>query len=368
MAFATSIDPGKLASTLADWLRVRLEDAHNVQVSNLELPKSSGMSTETVLLDFNWDSANGSNNRQVVVRIAPTGEALFPSYDLELEASVMDVLRMVTHVPIPKILFREWDPAVLGSPFIVMDRVAGQVAADDPPFTTAGWVVDLTDSERARLCDNGLKALAEIHNVDLAKLDVANLKVPSDTLAQHADYWRRYLDWAAEGETYDTLEAGLDYVVNNRPELVSEPVLSWGDSRLGNIIFSPDQSVAAVLDWEMVSAAPPELDLAWWWFIIRHHSEGIGAPLPSGIPDRAQTIARYQELTGATVRDFHYFEVFAALRLAIMHVRVAHLMVRAGLLPEDTVLGHVNPAAIMLADLIGVDAPDGNPANYFGNR
>ena len=368
MAIATSIDTERIASTLADWLRGQLEDATDVQVTNLELPKSSGMSTETLLFDFTWTFSDTTKTQQAAARIAPAGEAFFPSYDLDLEASVMDALSKSTNLPIPKILFREWNSSVLGSPFIVMERVAGQVAGDDPPFTTAGWVLDLTDAERARLCENGLRALAEIHGADLRQLEIAKLDVPTDTVGQHVKYWRNYLDWAAEGESYPTLEAGLEYVVNNQPAQVGEPVLSWGDSRLGNIIFASDQTVAAVLDWEMVSAAPRELDLAWWWHIIRHHSEGIGAPLPGGFPDKMQTIARYEELTGATIRDFDYFEIFAALRLAIMHVRVANLMVHSGLLPSDTVLGSVNPAAKMLAELIGVDGPSGEAANYFGNR
>ena len=45
-----------------------------------------------------------------------------------------------------------------------------------------------------------------------------------------------------------------------------------------------DAGCAAVLDWEMVTVASPALDLAWWIFIDRHHSEGCETPRLAGFP------------------------------------------------------------------------------------
>jgi aminoglycoside phosphotransferase (APT) family kinase protein len=58
-------------------------------------------------------------------------------------------------------------------------------------------------------------------------------------------------------------------------------------------------------------------------FTTRHHTEGIGAPLPEGFLDRAATIARYEEITGHRVEDIDYYEVLGGVRLAIIMVRAA---------------------------------------------
>ena len=44
--------------------------------------------------------------------------------------------------------------------------------------------------------------------------------------------------------------------------------------------------------------------------------QGIGMPLPEAIPDRAETIARYEQISGHQVRDIDYYEVFAGMRFA----------------------------------------------------
>ncbi|MDT7655768.1 MAG: hypothetical protein QOF38_483 [Pseudonocardiales bacterium] len=126
--------------------------------------------------------------------------------------------------------------------------------------------------------------------------------------------------------------------------------------------------MAAVLDWEMVALASRELELGWWLFLIRHHTEGIGLPLPEGIPDAAESIARYEQITGHQVRDIDYYEIFAGTRLAIIMVRAAHMMITAGLLPPDATMAVNNPASQLVAKLLGLPAPTGEAISFIGNR
>ena len=44
-------------------------------------------------------------------------------------------------------------------------------------------------------------------------------------------------------------------------------VLSWGDSRIGNVMYRDFEPVA-VLDWEMAGLGPREVDVG--WFIYAH--------------------------------------------------------------------------------------------------
>jgi len=54
-------------------------------------------------------------------------------------------------------------------------------------------------------------------------------------------------------------------------------------------------------------------------------SEGRPAsPTPrlEGLPSIAETIARYEKITGRVVKNFLYYDVFAAWRLAIVYTRI----------------------------------------------
>ena len=88
---------------------------------------------------------------------------------------------------------------------------------------------------------------------------------------------------------------------------------------------APDmQSVAAVLDWEMATFGNPLQDLAWWNFIDRGFSEALGVPRLEGIPGYDETIARWQRATGLPVDNYHYYEVFAGFRYALILTRVMY--------------------------------------------
>jgi aminoglycoside phosphotransferase (APT) family kinase protein len=94
----------------------------------------------------------------------------------------------------------------------------------------------------------------------------------------------------------------------------------------------------------------------------------VGAPLPEGFPSREAFVARYEELTGATVADLHFWEVFAAVRLSALMHRAGNLMIGAGLLPPDAPMKLNNPASQLLAKLLGLPAPEGAAQSFIGTR
>ncbi|HTK63046.1 MAG TPA: phosphotransferase family protein [Pseudonocardia sp.] len=370
MALSNKIDADQATETLRAWLGRRLPDARDVRVSRVTVPSASGLSTETVLFDAAWTENGVAREQGMVARVQPDGSGVFEHYDLAKEAAVMRALADHTPVPAPKILFYEDDGSVLGSPFLVMERVAGRIPSDDPPFTAAGWVLDLTPDQRGRMWDASLEVLAEIHRADWRGLGLDWLDSPEHGrgLSAQLDHWEATFTWAAEGQPNPTLEAAIAWLRDNQPRDEGELVLNWGDARVGNMIYSDDLRVAAVLDWEMVALASRELELGWWLFLARHHTEGIGMPLPEGIPDHGETIARYERITGHQVRDIEYYEAFAGTRLSILMVRAAHMMISAGLLPPDATMALNNPALQLVAKLLGLPAPSGEAVSFIGNR
>jgi aminoglycoside phosphotransferase (APT) family kinase protein len=352
MALSNQTDPAHAERVLSTWLSGRL--GRDVSVTGVEVPSAAGLSAETILF-----SADG---RELVARVRPSGAAVFPDYDFQAEYRVLEAVGR-SGVSVPDVLWYEPDSSLLGGEFFVMERLYGRVPTDDPPFTATGWVLELDDAQRAALCENAVRVLADIHRVDTAGLDFLRRGL-DDEIA----YWQETFEWAAEGESNPTVEAAFEWIRDNQPADEGPLVLNWGDARIGNMMFADDLSITGVLDWEMVTVNARELELGWWLFLLRHHTEGIGAPLPPGFPTRERFIARYEELSGHSVRDIDFYETFAALRLSILMHRAGNLMIGAGLLPPDAPMKLSNPASQLLAKLAGLPAPDGAVQSFIGNR
>ena len=256
MALSNTTNPEQAATALGTAIARHL-GASDVRVTDVEMPQASGLSNETVLFTAEWLEEGGARSERLVARVQPTGPAVFPRYDFELEFAVMQALDTQSDVPVPHMLFHEPSPELLGAPFIVMTRVDGRVASDDPPFTAGGWVLELTPEEQGRMCENGLQALAKLHAVDV---DAAGLGALRDHAEAGIDgqlqFWRDTFAWAAAGDANPTVEAGFAWLEENLPADLGPTVLTWGDARIGNMLFADDLSVAAVLDWEMVAVAP----------------------------------------------------------------------------------------------------------------
>lgn len=365
----TNKNPQELSGDLQRWLASRLPEATDLSIDNLDIPSASGMSNTTVLFTASWRHNGTPETMELVARIAPDGPAIFKDPDLAKEAAVMKAMAS-TGQPVPAVRWVEEDPSALGSPFLIMERATGMVPADDPPFTATGWVQDLNDEQQLRLCTNSLEALAAIHNTNWKDLGLDFLAPPNGADAFDAELtqWREFYDWARDGEVNPTIEAGFTWLTTNRPDDQREPVLNWGDARIGNMMFGDDLTVNAILDWEMVGLGHPDTELAWWLFILRHHTEGIGLPVPSGFPTRDQVVAIYEKASGRTIDHLDYYEVWAGVRLAILMHRAGNLMIDLGLLPPEAPMKLNNPASQLLAKLIGADPPIGSVQTFIGNR
>ncbi len=136
------------------------------------------------------------------------------------------------------------------------------------------------------------------------------------------NYWGKSFEWAARGKPQPVAEAAWEWLNANMP--TSRPTaLSWGDCRIANVLFAPDGSVRAVVDWEMLSLGGHEMDLGWWLFLDDFHAfETTRLP---GLGTRADTVERWEAGTGEKANDLHWYDVFAGFRFAIVMMRLAQM-------------------------------------------
>jgi aminoglycoside phosphotransferase (APT) family kinase protein len=332
----------EVGNALQSWASARVDP--EAKVSDAASP-GNGMSSETVLFDMTVDGVT----ERYVARLAPMPEVfpVFPEYDIQLQAKCMDLARARTNVPAPEVAFLELDDQWLGTQFLVMKRIDGDAPPDVPPYVFGGWVSDATPEEKAKMQTATLEVLRQLHELTPDNADLSFLLRPehgATPLAQQLGYQRFYYEWAREGGSFPLIERTLTWLEENLPE-EGEPVLNWGDARVGNTLYR-DFVPVAVLDWEMATVGPREVDLAWMIFLhefFQDLAERFGMPRMEGFLERDAMIAEYEELTGHTVRNLEWFEVFAALRFAIVSVRTTARGVAYGVQewsgdPDDVVM------------------------------
>jgi aminoglycoside phosphotransferase (APT) family kinase protein len=198
-------------------------------------------------------------------------------------------------------------------------------------------VVDATDAQRERLETASVEVLVGLHDIEDDESTTAFLRAgaPGPTaLARQFESQRRYYEWANEGEAVPLVEQAFDVLGATMPG-TRRSVLNWGDSRIGNIIFRDFEPVA-VIDWEMASVGPREVDLGWMLFIHRFEQWLAGFLDAPGLPDmfeRHRVVATYEQLSGERIEDLVWYEAFAALRFAIISIRQSFRNVAFGLQP-----------------------------------
>ena len=347
---------GALAARLEVWLAARLTGAAQaagsgggrsgavtgLTLSNPRLSGSGGLSSTSLLFEASWVSAGAERQGAYVARMAPEASAVpvFPRYDLATQFEVISQVAARSDVPVPAVRWYEPDEGVLGTPFFVMDQVDGRVPLDNPPYVFTGWLLDATAGELARLQQASIRVLAGLHTIAEPTAMFPALCPPghADTLRWHVDQQRAYYRWALSGDgiRVPIIERSLDWLGAHWPSSRGPDVLSWGDSRIGNIIYQGFEPVA-VLDWEMAALGPRELDVSWFIFLHRFFQDialFFDQPGLPGFLRRSEVEHCYQELTGCQLRDMDFYLTYAALRHAIVMARIKRRMIHFG---EDQV-------------------------------
>ena len=358
-------DRSHYGPALRNWMARRFPDRSDMAVTSIDIPVATGFSNETVMFDVAWTEGRHHRTERYVGRVEPPDGGVFPvqtppcSVSVAMQHRTMEAVASTRAAPMPPLVGYEPDPAVLGQPFFVMGFVEGRVPSDNPRYSESGFVVDeATPAQRRTMVESGLEAMAAVHSIDwraagLGWLDASGGGTP--TQAVQIDLYRDYAVAALAGRDHPVLDAALDWLAANDPG-DDRVGLSWGDARIGNIIWQ-DYRPAAVCDWEAAALCPTEADLGWWLMFDRMIFDDPGLPRPDGYPDRSEMVACYQAAAGRACGDLDYWEMFAAMRFCAIFIRIGDRMARSGLLGPGVNPAVGNLATAALAARLGIDNP-----------
>ncbi|MEU1266237.1 phosphotransferase family protein [Streptomyces cellulosae] len=248
-----------------------------------------------------------------VVRRPPLGHVLATAHDMKREHRVISALHP-TSVPVPRPVLLWEDEEVLGAPFYVMEYVEGT------PYRTAGQLAPLGPERTRKAVLNLVDTLVDLHAVDPAEVGLEDFGRPEGFLDRQLRRWGKQLDASRNRELagIDELHAALGRELPVSPA----PAVVHGDYRLDNALISDDESVRAVLDWEMSTLGDPLTDLG----LLVMYSSPLGMPdspvsttaEAPGHPTPAELIERYAARSGRDVAAVSWYTAFAWFKLAVI--------------------------------------------------
>ena len=150
---------------------------------------------------------------------------------------------------------------------------------------------------------------------------------PGSYLDRQVARWRSQLESYAAVESYPGPGVDVEHLgawlEAHRPGTEHVGILH-GDFHLGNVIFAPDGSLAAIVDWELATIGDPLLDFA--QLLVTWPDPGSGMSLVGSMPPAlaegltpaADMIARYGAGTDWDLSDLAWYRVLAGYRLGII--------------------------------------------------
>jgi aminoglycoside phosphotransferase (APT) family kinase protein len=254
---------------------------------------------------------------ELVLRRPPRGPLAPSTHDVLREARLLQALAG-TAVRVPRVLAACADEAVIGAPFYLMERVAGEV-----PTSALPPALD-TPSERRRCGEELVDALVEIHAVDWRACGLDGFSGDPDgylarQLRRFGGLWERH-------RTRDVpdVEHVARWLAAHVPR--SGPAtLVHGDYRLGNAMLATQAParLLAILDWELATLGDPLADVGYLCALWAQRDdppatfELSGVTRREGFPTRDELVARYEAASGRAVGAVDWYRALALWKATI---------------------------------------------------
>ncbi|MFF4954050.1 phosphotransferase family protein [Streptomyces chattanoogensis] len=248
-----------------------------------------------------------------VVRRPPLGHVLATAHDMRREHRVISAL-YETPVPVPEALLLCEDESVIGAPFYVMELVEGT------PYRTADQLAPLGAERTHGVVLSLVDTLVDLHAVDPEAAGLGDFGRPEGFLERQLRRWGKQLGASKNRELpgIDELHESLGRALPASPA----PAVVHGDYRLDNVLIGADDTVRAVLDWEMSTLGDPLTDLG----LLVMYSQDLGladSPVSTtsgaaGHPSPAELIERYAARSGRDTSSISWYTAFAWFKLAVI--------------------------------------------------
>jgi aminoglycoside phosphotransferase (APT) family kinase protein len=251
-------------------------------------PMMTGFSNDTYLIE----------GPDLILRLPPAAGAMLDGHDVVGQARIYAALGTTAGAPpVPRIVHVEESADVLGAPFFIMRRIAGESVND---IDMQPWFTEAPEAVRAQMCRDWVTAFGNLAR--LSPLEVLGAPVsPEDDLRM----WQRF----AAGAECPSLVDMIERLLKVPAPLSGSPAVIQGDSKLSNLMWD-EYRITAMLDWEMSLNGDPLADLGYmlYQFDSEYH-DATRAQKLSGMLKRDQVIALWEEVSGRSAKGIMWHEI-----------------------------------------------------------
>jgi aminoglycoside phosphotransferase (APT) family kinase protein len=288
-----------IGSQLVDGRDFSLHDVQRIAV---------GWSHETWLFELKFSEQGMSKSLPMCLRRDPGNALLRELSDLEEQFRVLKCLEQ-TPLATPKAYWFESDPEILGSSFLVMEKMSGSCPS---PWGRDGRAYYREASERGVLPQSFTQALATLHTLDWSGAGLGFLGVPedgTDFAQREITKWKGLIELSGH-QSEPILTDLICYLETNMPSTTRKSLVH-GAYRTGNLLIDNDR-ISAVLDWELQVIGDPLYDVAY----VLSDLNREGTELLSNLVRREAFFEQYQRLTGIEIDEqvCRYYNALYAMR------------------------------------------------------
>ncbi len=289
---------------LSDYLTQQLDEFTGIKKSK---KFNTGQSNPTYLLE--------TAEKKYVLRKKPPGELLPSAHAVDREYRIIKALEE-TKVPVPRTVFLCNDENIIGTIFYVMEFVDGRIFWDPT-------LPEIDENKRMKVYEETVRIMAELHKIDVEKAGLLDFGKPGNYFERQVGRWIKQYR-AAETENYPEVETLIAWLEKTMPDDDGLISIVHGDYRLYNMIFDhEEESMLALLDWELSTIGHPYADLAYQcmnWYIpqigITPGLAGINLE-KLGIPSEDDYVSNYCSKMGInSIPNWSFYLAFGFFRLA----------------------------------------------------
>ena len=289
---------------LSDYLTQQLDEFTGIKKSK---KFNTGQSNPTYLLE--------TAEKKYVLRKKPPGELLPSAHAVDREYRIIKALEE-TKVPVPRTVFLCNDESIIGTIFYLMEFVDGRIFWDPT-------LPEIDENKRMKVYEETVRIMAELHKIDVEKAGLLDFGKPGNYFERQVGRWIKQYR-AAETESYPEVETLIAWLEKTMPDDDGLISIVHGDYRLYNMIFDhEEESMLALLDWELSTIGHPYADLAYQcmnWYIpqigITPGLAGINLE-KLGIPSEDDYVSNYCSKMGInSIPNWSFYLAFGFFRLA----------------------------------------------------
>jgi aminoglycoside phosphotransferase (APT) family kinase protein len=334
---ATGSDIG-LENHLVTWARQTIPGAAGV-TGVYPMPGNAGLS-----FGFDVIAPSGRTLAQLVIRLAPPGVRRRGNTDILRQVPLLTALQD-SRIPVAGLVWHSTSEEPFGTDAIIQRRLRELPLHLSEESGSVATTAEGTDP----FLREAVNVLAKIHAVSWKNV-LPGWEKPKG-LADEITFWTGLLDKSPEagwqalgGKVADVLRATLP----SQPRIG----LCHGDFQTNNILYRPDATVTAVVDWEIAGIGATLTDLGWLsimtdpacWHPGRRSSMRVTCK-----PERL--LGWYAQASASDVHHFDWYRAFACFKfgcIAVFNVRL-HRMGRR----VDPVYDELAPSITTLFERAG---------------